>query len=49
MVDINDITYIDLAIDGADEIDSDLNLIKEAVVPYSERKSLMKWQENLSF
>ena len=28
MVDINDITYIDLAIDGADEIDSDLNLIK---------------------
>ena len=28
VVDINDITYIDLAIDGADEIDSDLNLIK---------------------
>ena len=28
MVDINDITYINLAIDGADEIDSDLNLIK---------------------
>ena len=47
VVDINDITYIDLAIDGADEIDSDLNLIKEAVVPYSERKSLMKWQDNL--
>lgn len=28
IVDINDITYIDLAIDGADEVDPQLNLIK---------------------
>ena len=47
MVDINDITYIDLAIDGADEIDSDLNLIKGRWCLIQREKSLMKWQDNL--
>ena len=47
VVDVNDVEHIDLAIDGADEVDPNLNLIKGGGGRSLEKRLLMPWQKDL--